>query len=234
MEGNGTVFDRITRKGGMHVVYVTGAHGSVRFRNLKSHLTVSEPTIATRLDELEEASLLERTFYDEMPPRVEYSLTSAADELYDHLASLFEWAAEHDETRPSDPPGGTPPDGLEGTCVCCGIADEFGPTGEGDDPQWYHTVEGLMNTIKRTHAIPILVFLGEDEPIRYSGLKERLGAETDTALSSRLDELEDAELVERRSYDEIPPRVEYSLTERGRELQEHLRPLFEWGNRGEP
>lgn len=49
-----------------------------------------------------------------------------------------------------------------------------------------------------------------------------------STLSTRLDELREAGLLERERYDEIPPRVEYSLTHDGEELCELLEPLLEW------
>lgn len=87
-------FEAVWRKGALHIIYLTGTNETIRFRDLKDQLTISDPTISTRLDELEEAGLLRRTFFDEMPPRVEYSLTPAGEELYDLLIPLFEWAAE--------------------------------------------------------------------------------------------------------------------------------------------
>lgn len=87
-------FEAVWRKGALHIIYLTGTNATIRFRDLKDQLTISDPTISTRLDELEEAGLLRRTFFDEMPPRVEYSLTPAGEELYDLLIPLFEWAAE--------------------------------------------------------------------------------------------------------------------------------------------
>ncbi|MFW6354904.1 MAG: winged helix-turn-helix transcriptional regulator [Verrucomicrobiota bacterium] len=53
------------------------------------------------------------------------------------------------------------------------------------------------------------------------------GASTST-LSARLDELVDAGLLDRERYAEIPPRVEYELTDDGAELAERLRPVAEW------
>ncbi|MDY7082317.1 MAG: winged helix-turn-helix transcriptional regulator, partial [Halobacteria archaeon] len=40
----------------------------------------------------------------------------------------------------------------------------------------------------------------------------------------------EAGLLERKQYDEIPPRVEYGLTHEGRELREFLEPLLEWAD----
>lgn len=216
----GENYDRIRRTGAMHVVYITGAHENPRFKDFTFHMTVSEPTISTRLDELEDAELLDRTFYDEMPPRVEYSLRPAAETPYAHLSRLFDWAAEQDLS----------PEGRERTCVCCGMGELETKT---EDPHWYRSVDGLFNVIANTHAIPIVVSLGEEAPIRYSKLKGRVGVKSDSALADRLDDLEEADLVNRRRYDESPPRVEYSLTETGRDLQEHLQPLHEWGTQSD-
>ena len=48
-------------------------------------------------------------------------------------------------------------------------------------------------------------------------------------LSARLKRLEDAKIVERRFYEQHPPRAEYLLTERGKELRPVLKALFAWG-----
>jgi DNA-binding HxlR family transcriptional regulator len=70
--------------------------------------------------------------------------------------------------------------------------------------------------------------LGAAGPTRYGEIEERLAAASTSTLSDRLDELASADLLERRSFDEVPPHVEYSLTPRGRELEERLQPLLEW------
>lgn len=85
-------YDELTRQDALLILYVVGAHGNIRFREITKHVESSEPTVSTRLDELEEAGLLERTFYDEMPPRVEYSLTPAAEQIYELLTPIVEWA----------------------------------------------------------------------------------------------------------------------------------------------
>lgn len=222
------VFEVVKQKGSMPILYVTGVHGSIRFKDLESHMTVSEPTIATRLDDLEEANLLEREFYDEMPPRVEYSLTSTAEGLYDHLTALFEWATKHDETAQEATHGDNRQAVKEGVCVYCELVEDSPTDEESEDLPWFQTVDGLIDRIGRTHAMEIVVEVEKSEPIRYSELKENLGITSDTALSTRLDDLEDADLLVRKSYDEVPPRVEYSLTDEGHELAGCIAPLLEW------
>lgn len=44
-------------------------------------------------------------------------------------------------------------------------------------------------------------------------------------MTARLNELTETDLIERRSYDEVPPPVEYSLTSHGKALTERLQPL---------
>ncbi len=50
-------------------------------------------------------------------------------------------------------------------------------------------------------------------------------------LSMRLKELEKAELIKRESFAEIPPRVEYTLTQDGREVRDAMIPLMEWAHK---
>jgi DNA-binding HxlR family transcriptional regulator len=86
----------------------------------------------------------------------------------------------------------------------------------------------VIDAISKKYSLQIVGLLGANGPMRYSELEEVLGATSTSLLSNRLEELAEEELIERRSYDEIPPRVEYSLTPRGRELEGRLQPLLEW------
>lgn len=76
----------------------------------------------------------------------------------------------------------------------------------------------------------IVGVLGATGPTRFGELQDRLASASSATLSSNLEELVEAELIERRSFDEVPPRVEYSLTPRGRELETRLQPLLEWAS----
>lgn len=232
-------FDVVKRKGAIPILYITGTHGDVRFRKLQTHLTTSAPTISKRLDELEEAHLVVRKFYHEIPPRVEYSLTPSAEELYDHLPPLFEWAAERAQRGHVPGHGDTNHMEQSQACVYCATstgsendADEDADAdADADDSPWYRTIDGLMTMVARTHAMGVIVQVDTEGPIRYSDVKDPLDATIDSAISSRLQELQEAGLEERHSYEEIPPRVEYSLTPPGHELAECLRPIREWGGR---
>ena len=62
--------------------------------------------------------------------------------------------------------------------------------------------------------LPIVCILSGGIPVRYSTIKRRLGDITNAMLSHSLKELEAAGVVHREQYNEVPPRVEYTLTEK--------------------
>jgi DNA-binding HxlR family transcriptional regulator len=73
-----------------------------------------------------------------------------------------------------------------------------------------------------------LVRLG---PRRFHDLERSLSGISPNTLSMRLKHLEEARIVERRFYEQHPPRAEYVLTDVGNELRPVLKALFEWGER---
>ena len=78
---------------------------------------------------------------------------------------------------------------------------------------------------------PIILYcLMEYEPVRFNEMQRYLGRIADKTLSQHLKELERDGLIHREMYPEIPPKVEYSLTERGRSLMKVLDQLCTWGN----
>ncbi|MFT4885655.1 MAG: DNA-binding HxlR family transcriptional regulator [Natronomonas sp.] len=114
------------------------------------------------------------------------------------------------------------------SCECCG-SDTGGASGSAEDGvACYCPIDGVIDVISKKYSLQIVGLLGAKGPMRYSDLEEVLGATSTSLLSNRLDELAEEDLIERRSFDEIPPRVEYSLTPRGRELEIRIQPLLEW------
>ena len=78
---------------------------------------------------------------------------------------------------------------------------------------------------------PIILYcLMEYEPVRFNEMQRYLGKVADKTLSQNLKELEQDELIVRTVYPQIPPKVEYSLTERGHSLVKVLDGLCDWGN----
>ena len=82
---------------------------------------------------------------------------------------------------------------------------------------------------------PIILYcLMEYEPVRFNEMQRYLGRVSDKTLSQTLKELERDGLIHRKMYPEIPPRVEYTLTDRGRSLMRVLDQLCDWGIANRP
>lgn len=87
-----------------------------------------------------------------------------------------------------------------------------------------------MSLISGKYKMVILYCLMEYQPVRFNEMKRYLGKITDKTLSSNLKELEEDQLIVRKEYPQIPPKVEYSLTERGESLMNVLDQLCIWGS----
>ena len=82
---------------------------------------------------------------------------------------------------------------------------------------------------------PIILYcLMEYEPVRFNQMQRYLGRVADKTLSQNLKELERDGLIHRKMYAEVPPKVEYTLTERGSSLVKVLDQLCEWGAQNRP
>ena len=79
---------------------------------------------------------------------------------------------------------------------------------------------------------PIVLYcLMEYEPVRFNEMRRYVGSAADKTLSQTLKELEHDGLIHREMYPEIPPKVEYTLTERGHSLVHVLDQLCVWGEK---
>ena len=74
----------------------------------------------------------------------------------------------------------------------------------------------------------IICVLAEKGFLRYSSLRKEMANITDAVLASTLKELITDEIVERKQYNEIPPRVEYSLTKKGASVVPILQSICQW------
>jgi len=75
----------------------------------------------------------------------------------------------------------------------------------------------------------IIYLLAEHETVRFNQLKRQIGTITYKMLSAQLKELEEDGMVTRIEYPQVPPKVEYSLTEKAKTLLPALEALCEWG-----
>ena len=86
-----------------------------------------------------------------------------------------------------------------------------------------------LSLISGKHKMVILYCLMEFEPVRFNELRRYVKNISDKTLSNNLKELESDGLISRKEYPQIPPKVEYSLTGRGKSLMEVLDQLCIWG-----
>ena len=89
---------------------------------------------------------------------------------------------------------------------------------------YYHRAVELVG--KRWTGAILLVLM--DGPLRFSEIRQLVPDLSDRLLSERLKELEAEGIVQRSVIDEMPVRVEYELTEKGRALQPAVRALKSW------
>ena len=94
-------------------------------------------------------------------------------------------------------------------------------------------VEATLDVIGGKWKGVILFHLMEKGIVRFGEFRRLLPAVTQQMLTNQLRELEADGIVHREVYREVPPKVEYSLTEFGQSLSPILEPMCEWGMRYE-
>lgn len=87
-----------------------------------------------------------------------------------------------------------------------------------------------IDLLSKKHAMTIIWLLQQDEPRRFNDIKRALEINP-VSLSQRLEELQAAGIVARRTFNETPPRVEYRLTAKGKDLLPLMDQLDAWARR---
>lgn len=87
-----------------------------------------------------------------------------------------------------------------------------------------------IDLLSKKHALTIIWLLQQEEPRRFNDIKRTLGINP-VSLSQRLDELEEAGILARKTYKETPPRVEYRLTAKGKDLLPLMDQLDAWATK---
>lgn len=90
-------------------------------------------------------------------------------------------------------------------------------------------VETTLSLIGNKWQVLILRDLVLNGTMRFKELQRSIGTISQKVLTSNLRTMEDAGLVHREVFPEVPPRVEYSLTETGKTLKPVLDALWAWG-----
>lgn len=89
--------------------------------------------------------------------------------------------------------------------------------------------EYALSLIGGKWKLNILFWLWRKDVMRYNELKRSLQGITHKMLSKQLKELEGDNLIIRHEYPQVPPRVEYNLSERGKSLMPIMHELCTWG-----
>ncbi|MBQ2491100.1 MAG: helix-turn-helix transcriptional regulator [Muribaculaceae bacterium] len=90
-------------------------------------------------------------------------------------------------------------------------------------------IRNILTRISDRWSMLILLTLnGKQEPMRYSDILAAIPDISQKMLTVALKNLEADGLVERHAFAEIPPRVEYNITERAKTLMPHINALVEW------
>lgn len=92
------------------------------------------------------------------------------------------------------------------------------------------SVKYALDLLSGKWKLRILWELSQQETIRFNELQRRVEGISSVMLSKSLEELEQSKLVNRKQYNEIPPKVEYSLTMLGKAIDPALKALGDWGS----
>jgi DNA-binding HxlR family transcriptional regulator len=92
----------------------------------------------------------------------------------------------------------------------------------------YCPLEGIIDVIGKKWALLVINAIGNYGSLRFNEIMEELQSISPKTLADTLKQLQNEQLLNRESFAEIPPRVEYSLTEDGRGLREAVMPILKW------
>lgn len=89
-------------------------------------------------------------------------------------------------------------------------------------------IQGVIDVISKKWALLIVAVLGNSPKMRYNQILNDLKGISPKTLADTLKQLHKSGIVNRESINEIPPRVEYSLTGDGEKLRESIIPIIRW------
>lgn len=96
---------------------------------------------------------------------------------------------------------------------------------DGQEPFFNYT----LSIINGKWKLLIIYYLSKNGVVRYNELQRMLGKITYKTLSTTLKEMQNDGLIHRQEYPQIPPKVEYSLAEKGQTLWPIIQEMCQWG-----
>ena len=89
----------------------------------------------------------------------------------------------------------------------------------------------IMELFQGKWTVWVLFELNKNKTMRFGELRNAIPGISNTMLASTLKDLEEKQLVERIQFNEIPPRVEYTATEKAKELRVVFEAMNAWGSK---
>ncbi len=97
-----------------------------------------------------------------------------------------------------------------------------------------NTMSMLQKILGGKWKLEILYYIAFEDVRRFGALRRQLGEITESSLTKQLRELETDGFLIRHDFREVPPRVEYALSELGESFMDVLRYMKAWGERNLP
>ena len=96
-------------------------------------------------------------------------------------------------------------------------------------PERCEIIQKVQRVLGGKWKIEILYYIGFQDIHRFGALRRHIGGISESSLINQLRSLEEDGFISRHDYKELPPRVEYSLTETGYSLKPILDSMVAWG-----
>ena len=91
------ILDRFGDKWSILIILILGENDKMRFSELNKEISdISQKMLTVTLRTLEADGLVKRTIYPEVPPRVEYEITTLGKSLLPHISGLSQWAVKNE------------------------------------------------------------------------------------------------------------------------------------------
>lgn len=87
----------------------------------------------------------------------------------------------------------------------------------------------MLEWLGNKWALAVLVKIAENEPVRFNELYRTIPSVSEKVLAQVLKQLTTDGLISRQLFPDVPPKVEYSVTDFGKTLLPHVYALMEWG-----
>jgi DNA-binding HxlR family transcriptional regulator len=184
---------RISSKWTTQIVYAIMKNKILRFKELEKKVEgINTKILINELKSLECHGIINRKVFAEVPSRVEYSLTKKGKDLTQLYSEIILFGKKHSNLS-------IEVDAVEKTDVI------------------KQQLSFAMELVASKWSIPIVYSLLEKER-RFKTLERYIEGISTRMLVKELLHLEEKKIISRTSYPEVPPRVEYALTDKGKSL----------------